>query len=150
MLELEFAMEVRVRLGERYHIPTSTHTRGTVIVQEGTFEGPRIKGIVVPQTGGDHPVIGADGTARFDATYLLQADDGTLIFKRNYGMRSGPPEVLKRLLAKEQVDPSEYYMRLSPSFEVPPGPHDWLSKHIFIGTGRRGPEGSIFRYWMVK
>jgi hypothetical protein len=41
-------------------------------------------------------------------------------------------------------------MRLSPSFEVPPGPHDWLSKHIFIGTGRRGPEGSIFRYWMVK
>ncbi|MGH6989030.1 MAG: DUF3237 family protein, partial [Stellaceae bacterium] len=32
---------------------------------------------------------------------------------------------------------SEYYFRCAPVFETPPGPHDWLTRHVFVGYGAR-------------
>ena len=88
-------------------------------------------------------------TFEFDAHYLLEASDGTKIRLRNHGYRYGPKEVIDRLLAYQPVDPASYYMRMTPSFEVPAGPHAWLGKTVFVGTGNRRPSYSIFRYWAV-
>ena len=149
--ELEFVFEIRVKLGERTKtgpLPWGGD-RGFVPVTGGEIEGPRLNGSVVPYSGGDWPHIRTDGVAAFNANYMLKASDGTLIYIKNSGYRYGPPEVIDRIMAKEPVDPSEYYMRLAPVFEAPVGPHDWLTRTVFIGTGNRRPDHSVFRYWAV-
>jgi hypothetical protein len=47
------------------------------------------------------------------------------------------------------VDPSEYYLRAAPSFEVEKGRHDWLMRHVFVGLGERKADGNLVRYYKV-
>lgn len=149
-MRLEFALEMRLSLGERIHIPVAEGmTRGAVLVEGGTFSGPGISGRIVPGSGGDFPLVWPDGGGRFESQYLLETDDGAHILKRSTGVRAAPPEVVQALLAGEEVDPSSYYMRMTPRFEAPQGSYGWLNRTIFVGAGRRNPEGSLFRYWKV-
>ena len=55
---------------------------------------------------------------------------------------------MARLAAGEVVEPSWYYFRTTPRFEVQDGPHRWLADHVFVGQGQRRPdvvELEIFR-----
>jgi hypothetical protein len=47
------------------------------------------------------------------------------------------------------VDPAEYYLRSTPSFEVAAGRHDWLMRHVFVGLGERRRDGNFVRYFVV-
>ncbi|MBI5439889.1 MAG: DUF3237 family protein [Deltaproteobacteria bacterium] len=149
-MELEFAFEVRLLLGTRLHFPISGGgERGFVPVVGGEFKGPRIEGVVLPG-GGDWPYIRQDGVVEFDARYLLQASDGTHIYLRNRGFRHAPPEIAEKMEACEPVDPESYYFRVSPVFEVPAGPHDWLSRMVFVGRADRRTDHSLFQYFVVR
>lgn len=149
-MQLEFALEMRISLGPRRHIELADgYTRGAVLIESGSFSGPRLSGRIVRGSGGDFPMVRADGSGRFESQYLLETDDGAHILKRSTGVRHAPPEVVRALLAGEQVDPQSYYMRMMPRFEAPAGPHDWLNRTLFVGVGQRNPEGSVFRFWSV-
>lgn len=108
-------------MGERLHIP----------ITGGRVHGPRLKGRILPG-GSDWPVIGADGNSRIEARYSIEADDGTLIYVTNKGLRVSTPDVLQRLRAGEEVPSDEYYMRAAPQFDAPTGPHRWLSERLFV------------------
>ena len=146
----EFAFSVQVTLQPKIALGALTKGGDRYFVQilDGHFEGPRIKGKVLPG-GGDWAHIRPDGVMDFDARYNLQADDGTFIYLQNRGFRWGSAEVMAKLARREPVDPSEYYMRVSPSFEVRQGPHDWLSKHLFFGIGDKIPSGNVIRYYQL-
>ncbi len=148
---LEYVFQITIELSARlrYGPTTDGLERGHVGVTGGTVRGPRLNGRIVPHSGGDWPSIRPDLTCDFNARYLIEADDGTLIQIRNTGIRHGPREVLERLQRYEPVDPSEYYMRVTPRFDAPEGPHGWLSRTIFIGQTNRQKERSIFDYWAV-
>ena len=149
-MDLEFALEIRMSLGARMHIPLAHgYTRGAVLVQGGTFSGPGLSGTLVEGSGGDFPLVRRDGGGRFDSQYLLRTDDGAYILKRSAGVRHADPAVIRRLMAGEEVDPHAYYMRMTPRFEAPAGPYDWLNRTLFVGVGRRNPTGSLFRFWKV-
>jgi len=149
-MKLEFALELRISLGPRMHIEVAEgYTRGAVLIEDGTFSGPGISGKVVRSSGGDFPLVRPDGNGRFESQYLLETDDGAFILKRSTGVRHAPPEVVRKLLAREEVDPQSYYMRMTPRFEAPAGPYDWLNRSIFVGVGQRNPDGSVFRYWKI-
>lgn len=149
-MRLEPALEMRLSLGPRMHIPVAKgFTRGAVLVEGGTFDGPGIAGTIVAGSGGDFPLVREDGNGRFESQYLLRTHDGQFILKRSTGVRHAPPEVVAKLLAREDVDPGSYYMRMMPRFEAPEGRYDWLNRTIFIGIGARGPNGSLFRFWKV-
>lgn len=149
-MQLEFALEIRFTLSQRMHIQVAEDfTRGAVLIKDGSFAGPGIQGRVVPGSGGDFPLVRSDGGGRFESQYLLETDDGAIILQRSSGVRHAPPEVVRALLAHEDVDPHSYYMRMTPRFEAPVGPHDWLNRTLFVGVGRRNPMGSVFRYWKV-
>jgi hypothetical protein len=149
-MRLEFALEIQITLGARMHIQVADdYLRGAVLIGEGRFSGPGLKGRVVPGSGGDFPLVRADGGGRFESQYLLETDDGAVILQRSSGVRHTTPEVARALLAGEQVDPHSYYMRMTPKFEAPVGRYDWLSRTLFVGVGRRNPNGSVFRYWKV-
>ena len=148
---LEFAFRIEIELTERVRYgPTFWGLeRGFVGVLGGTISGPRLNGRVVPHSGGDWPTIKADHTAKFEARYLLEADDGTIIEMQNRGIRHGNKDVLERLQNYQQVDSSTYYASVSPSFDAPEGPHGWLSRTMFIGKVDRAADRAVFSYWAV-
>lgn len=149
-MKLEFAFELRLRLGPRMHIRvTDDQVRGAVLVEGGRFDGPGLRGEIVAGSGGDFPMIRHDEGGRFESQYLLRTDDGACILHRSAGIRHARREVLASIVAGEQVPPDAYYMRMTPRFEAPMGPYDWLNRTLFIGVGRRNPDGSVFRYWKV-
>jgi hypothetical protein len=90
-----------------------------------------------------------NGTAEVVARYTLQADDGSVISVVNQGLRRGPPEILARLAAGESVDPSSYYFRTSPVFDVAPGPHFWLAENIFVATGERHEKQVVIKVFVL-
>ncbi len=102
----------------------------------GTFEGPRLRGTIVPG-GADWQYVRADGVTVVEARYLLRTDDDVLIEVHNCGLRHGPESVMRRLAAGEHVDPSEYYFRAAPALTAPAGKYDWLNKSLFLCSGAR-------------
>lgn len=150
-LELEFIFQIRMELGIRQKIGMTPagFNRGFVAAAGGVVSGPRLNGQVVPNSGGDWAMYRSDNSVQFSARYMLEADDGTQIYMQNAGYRHASPEVAARMEALEQVDPSEYYFRITPSFETPVGKHDWLTRTLIIGTAHRHAEHSVFSYYAV-
>ncbi len=149
--KFEFAMSVRIKLTKLICIPDLTKggQRGFIGIEEGTFEGPNLKGVVLPGTGGDYAHIRPDGVLDFNARYVLQEEDGTYIYLQNRGFRWGSDEAMEKMRKHESVDSTEYYMRTSPTFEVSKGPHDWLCKYIFVGIGDKTTGGNVINYYKV-
>lgn len=137
---LHYAFTAFVTIAKPLDVGTTIAGRRRIIpITGGRVEGPRLSGIVLPG-GADWQVVSADGTAHLIARYTLRAADGTLISVVNRGVRHGPPDVLARLAAGESVDPSLYYFRATPAFEVTPGPHEWLARSVFVAVGERAPD----------
>ncbi len=149
----EFAFETRLTLAPRLRMenPPLGGARLSVPVSGGHFEGPRLRGKVLNH-GGEFAHVRTDGVFCFDARYFMQEADGTLIYIQNRGFRHGPPDVmdaLYKLAPGMEVDPSSYYFRCAPTFETPPGPHDWLTRHVFVGVGARLETGNVIRYYAM-
>ena len=100
---LEFAMTISINLGKAYFVRPSQYgsERAAVYLLDGTVEGPNIKGIVVPNSGGDFPWVRPDGVIDFDARYLLQTDDGANIYFQSRGYRWGTPEAMAKMARRE-------------------------------------------------
>jgi hypothetical protein len=123
--------------------------RGFVAVKGGRIEGPRLEGRVMPQSGGDWPRLWHSGLVEFEAHYLLEAGDGTPIYIHNRGIAHATPATLARIEAGERVEADATYCRVTPRFEVPAGPHEWLARTLFVGTGERRGAQSVFDYYAV-
>ena len=149
--KLEFAFTVRITLDQRYWVkPTDTGgTRAGIYLKDGTFEGPNIRGIVVPGSGADWPLVRPNGVIDFDARYMLQEDDGSVIYLQNRGFRWGSKEVMEAMARNEPVDHADYYFRTSTKFEAPEGKHDWLNRYIFVGVGEKIPHGNQIHYYKM-
>ncbi len=119
-----------------------------VPILSGSFEGPRIKGIL--RAGGiDWQTTRPDGVTEIEAHYSLETGDGAVIRVVNRGFRHGAPEVMRRLAEGEIVDPSEYYFRAAPMFEAPNGRYDWLNRSLFISSGERRSNSVVIRFYEV-
>jgi hypothetical protein len=154
---LEFAFECRLMFTRVFTVPgvPSGGFRSAVLVDEGHFSGPAITGRAIPGSGGDYAHFRDDGTAVFDARYLLEVDDGTVIYMQNRGFLWGrKPDGMARLRAwafegGPPVAHEDYYLRAQPTFETPKGKHDWMTRHVFVGVGERKPDGNFVRYYAL-
>lgn len=147
--DLEFVFEVQGKVSQAIELGETPLGRRRIIpIDDGTVVGPRLNGAVLPG-GADWQLIRRDGVAEIEARYTLRADDGAIISVVNRGMRHGPPDVMRRLIAGEAVDPNSYYFRTAPVFEVATGPHDWLMRSLFVGVGVRLPEEVRIRVFAV-
>ena len=146
---LEFAFQVTADIGVPLDLGMTPHGRRRIIaVNGGRFEGPKLRGRVLPG-GADWQILRADGSAELDARYTLETDSGALIYVSNRGLRHGPPEVLQRLNAGENVDPGSYYFRTVASFETGAAELQWLTQSIFLGVAERYREQVIIRFWRL-
>lgn len=147
--KLEFIFDLFVDVGAPY-LAGETHNgkRRIIQVTGGAFEGPGIKGKVIPG-GDDWITVRKDGTIVQDVRILLQTDDKELLLMTYKGLRHGSEEVIRRLDNNEQVDPSEYYFRSSPVFETSSEKYDWLNKTVVISTGKRVPGKAVYSLYRV-
>ena len=145
-IKLEYVFQIRIDFKERVSFKTPNGRRAYVPAISGVIEGPRLQGRVVPHSGADYA-----GNGRLNAHYMLQASDGTMIYINNTGY-------LYRTDGKEvsRDDPSwggdaEFYFRVTPVFDTPVGPHDWLTRTVIVGSGKRhaNPDHTIFTYYAV-
>lgn len=143
--KLTLAFTIRVQVGPPTELGQVPRGRRRIIpILGGTFEGPNIRGKVVPG-GADWQIVRADGLAELDTRYILQTDSGHLIYVQNAGVRHAPPDVTKKLLAGEPVDPSQVYFKTIPTFETSAPELQWLTRSVFIGTGERHPSDVVIR-----
>ncbi|MEP7311844.1 MAG: DUF3237 domain-containing protein [Pseudomonadota bacterium] len=146
----EFVFEMRARLAPILVVGQSSRgLRRIVPIAGGSFEGPRLKGIVVPG-GADWQYVRPDGVLSVEARYTLQTEDGSLISVNNRGMRHGPPEIIERITRGETVPADAYYFRTVAEFEAPLGPLDWLNKGLFLGLAERLADMAIVRFHLLK
>jgi hypothetical protein len=147
--KLTLALTINVQVGTPTELGQVPRGRRRIIpILGGTFEGPNIRGKVVPG-GADWQIVRADGLAELDTRYLLQTDSGQLIYIQNAGIRHAPPDVTKKLLAGEAVDSSQVYFKTIPTFETSAPELQWLTRSIFVATGERNPSDVVIRVWKV-
>ncbi len=148
--ELAFLFEATVTLDPPREVGQTHYGKRRIIgINGGHFEGPRIKGEVLPG-GADWQTVRADGTADLVANYSLKTSDGVIIYVENTGVRTAAPDVLARLAKGEDVPPSEYYMRTSAKLEVDnTSEYAWLNKAVIISTGMRRANSVILRFYQV-
>lgn len=147
---LTFAFELRAVVGAPEEIGESRAGRRRIVpILGGTAEGPELRGTIVPG-GADWQLIQPDGFSELDTRYVIQADDGAMVYVQNTGMRHAPREVMMRLLAGQEVDPALVYFRTVPRFETAAASLQWLTRSVFIGVGTREPDTVIIQFFKVE
>jgi hypothetical protein len=138
-------MTMHVKVGSVLNIGAVPYgTRRTAPLGGGTFEGPRLRGTILPGGSADWQLLRSDGVLEMDLRFTLRTDDGALISMRSFGLRHGPTEVIAAIGRGETVDPSTYYFRTMPRFETAHPAYVFLNRLIAVATGDRRPEGPIY------
>jgi hypothetical protein len=120
-----------------------------VALTGGQFTGPALKGTLVAGAGADWQTVLPDGTALGDIRYTLRTDAGDLLDVRSESIRHGRPEVLARLAAGQEVDPSEYVFRAATRIRTAAAGLDWLNRGVFVTVGGRSPGGVSYETYLV-
>lgn len=122
-LQTEFIYEAVVTIGAPVEVGATPHgQRRYIPITGGTFEGPKIRGTILPG-GADWQTSRPDGVTEADALYSVRADDGTVIIVHNQGV----------------IASGGAYMRTALRFEAPVGPHAWLNQSQFVSSIAGGP-----------
>lgn len=141
--ELEFALQLKVTLGEAYGIDNTQHGRRTIIpITGGTFEGPKLKGTII--NGGADYQLNTESRTELEAIYCIRTDDGINIHVRNKGIIYN---------GKDAEGNPTFYFRAAPTFEAPAdSKYAWLNNALFVCTPEWSQDfkGIILNVWKVK
>jgi hypothetical protein len=121
----EHMWDAKVKISGMIMVGDSKYGNRRVIpITGGSFEGPKIKGVVLP--GGEDWQLGRpDGDTEFHARYLLKTDDGVVIQVINRALIHAPSK-------EEKAAP---YIKSVLEMEAPNNSrYDYLNHAIFIGT----------------
>lgn len=136
---LTWSFDLDVEVGPAQELGQFAGGRRRVVpILGGRLTGPGLSGKVLPG-GADWQTLRPDGVTLLQARYTVQMDDGQVVGIINTGVRRASPEVAADLAAGKIVDPSKYYFRATPVFEVGPGSMGWLVENVFISVGERLP-----------
>ena len=143
--QLEFALQLKVTLGDSYDVGETQHGQRIVIpITGGTFEGPAIKGTII-NGGADYQLANkALGRTELEAIYSIKTDDGVYIHVRNRGIIWSGKDA--------QGNPS-FYFKAAPQFEAPAdSKYAWLNNSHFVCAPdfTQQFKGIVLNVWRVK
>ncbi len=143
--QLEFALQLKVTLGDSYDVGETQHGQRIVIpITGGTFEGPAIKGTII-NGGADYQLANKSlGRTELEAIYSIKTDDGVYIHVRNRGIIWSGKDA--------QGNPS-FYFKAAPQFEAPAdSKYAWLNNALFVCAPDFTQEfkGIVLNVWRVK
>ena len=142
--QLEFALQLKVTLGQAFSIENTQHGRRTVIpITGGTFEGPSIKGTII-NGGADYQLANAQGRTELEAIYCIKTDDDIYIHVRNRGIIAG---------GQDADGKPTFYFKATPQFEAPAdSKYGWLNNALFVCAPDFSQQfqGIVLNVWKVK
>jgi hypothetical protein len=106
-----------------------------VPVVGGTFEGPRLKGVIVAP-GGDWMTHRPDGSSVLDVRVVLRTDDEQEISMTSRGIGYTPPG-------------GTLYARILPMFETGSTKYAWLNNIVSVGVYRKKPGQMAYRVYQI-
>ena len=131
LYELEATLDSTINLGE-----TSLGNRLIHPVTGGSFEGPKIKGEILPM-GADWALTFESGIKKLDVNIVLKTDDEALIYVTYNGF-----------IYREQD--GSLYFRVTPIFETSSEKYAWLNHTIAVGIGRRIEGGVAYTVYAIE
>ena len=143
--QLEFALQLKVTLGDSYDVGDTQHGQRIVIpITGGTFEGPAIKGTII-NGGADYQLANkALNRTELEAIYSIKTDDGVYIHVRNRGIICSGKDA--------QGNPT-FYFKAAPQFEAPAdSKYAWLNNSLFVCAPdfTQQFKGIVLNVWRVK
>lgn len=149
MVDSEFLCSLSVDVGEIISMGQGPlRERRVVNIIGGSFEGPQMKGTVLP--GADWQMLRGDGVLELDARYALREERGGLVHVLSQGMRHGPPDVMERLARGEEVDPASYFFRTVMRFETGSPELAFLNRTIAIAKAQRKARRVELSAWSIR
>jgi hypothetical protein len=119
---LQFVYEAHVDIGAVETVGETVQGVQRIIpITGGTFEGPRLKGKIVPGAA-DWNLLRSDDVSVVSAAYFMRTDDGVIIKILNQGVNGKASPTNPRPLFT------------SPTFEAPKGKYAWLNQGVFVGS----------------
>ncbi len=148
-LKSEFLWSAHIDVEGFYEVgKTFRGTRTIVRVKGGWFEGPEIKGTILPGTG-DWFLTRPDGTGEGDVRDTYQTDDGAIIYVSYRGILAIGEDVWERIRAGEDVPAREYYLRGQPMFETGSEKYDWLNRIVAVSVGKQEAMGVTYDVFRI-
>jgi hypothetical protein len=129
-MDFRLLMTLQVAVGGVQKVGAVPHgTRVTAPITSGHFEGPRLRGKVLPG-GGDWTLLRGDGVLELDLRLTLETDDGALIHMTFEGIR-------------DDDAPGAPYFRTLPRFETAEPKYSFLNRLLAAGTGEIRTDGPV-------
>ena len=135
VLKSEFLMDLILETGGGGS--GSVGNRTIVSVNAGTFEGPKLKGKVLPP-GADWPMRIDDTLRILDVRTVLMTDDEQRIYMTYRGIIYTPPQ-----------GQGERYWRTTPAFETASTKYMWLNHVIAVGVAFTIPQRVCYRIFQI-
>lgn len=133
--QLEFLYRIVVDCAPRIEVGNAEKGFLRIIpITGGKFEGPKMKGIVLP-VGADWNTTNYNNPTSkgIDTRYVLQTDDGAIISISTKGYVRQTPEIEAARQERKPVDPSSYYFKQHLFFETSFPKYDWLNGAVAFG-----------------
>jgi hypothetical protein len=134
-LKSEFLMDLELQTGGGGG--GSVGNRSIVAVTGGTFEGPKLKGKVLPP-GADWPMTMGDGLRILDVRTVLMTDDEQRIYCFYRGVIYTPPS-----------GQGERYWRTTPAFETASEKYAWINRIVAVGVSYTVPQRVSYRIFQI-
>jgi len=135
-MDTRLLMVARIAAAAPLDLGAGPHgTRLTFAIDGGDFEGPRLQGRVLGG-GGDWGVVRSDGVLELSLRATLETHDGARIALTFDGMRHG-------------AEPTSFYFRTVPRFEVADERYAFLNRIVAVGQGEMRPPYAVHTFYEV-
>jgi len=134
-LQSELLFDLVIERGPASSVGSPGGNRVVVPVAGGTFEGPRLKGILVGPSG-DWIVARPDGSSVLDLRIVLQTEDSQKIYMTCRGIAYTPPG-------------GPLWARIVPAFETGAEKYLWLNTVVAVGVNRTMPGNVAYRIYRI-
>jgi hypothetical protein len=149
MPRLEYLMTYRADLKDPVDIgAVPSGNRRIFDVTGGSFEGPRLKGRLLP-SGGDWLLIGTDGIGRLDVRGTFETEDGAHVYAQYFGVLVLNEAVMGSLTQGRETQYGDTYFMTQPRFETGHPDYTWLNSVVAIAEGRVLPNAVEYRVFQV-
>jgi hypothetical protein len=148
-VKLEPLMEYRAELKPGTAVGDGPYGQRIIVdVSGGHFEGPRLRGKILP-SGADWLLLRSDGMGLLDVRATFETDDDAFIYLTYYGILEVTEQVQAALAGDGSTEYGDLYFMTQPRFETGDPRYAWLNSVVAVGEGRLRPNAVEYRVYQA-
>jgi hypothetical protein len=146
-VKLEPLMEYHADLAPGVAVGPGPYGQRLIVdVTGGHFEGPRLRGRLLP-SGGDWLLIRADGMGLLDVRATFETEDGAFVYLSYHGILEWNERVQAALAAGGSTEYGDVHFMTQPRFETGDPRYAWLNSVVALAEGRLRPNAVEYRVY---